>query len=244
MSRIHWFSGITTIFLCTFISSADSSNSESALTLCDSAAHTAAQEFDMPVNVLLAIARTETGRYGPQGFNPWPWAVNMEGAGYWFSSYTEALNFTLDRHQGGAFSFDLGCFQINYRWHGKFFGSIEEMFDPLLNARYAAQFLSQLHTEFGSWSAAAGAFHSRTLSKSEAYTKRFDKIRSDLNNSPPKPTTTPHGIFARRGVLSGATFLSTPLATGSSSKLGSLFPHTPASRDNQRIVDMSKQDSN
>jgi soluble lytic murein transglycosylase-like protein len=65
-------------------------------------------------------------------------------------------------HARGARSYDVGCFQINYRWHGQHFASLDQMFDPDANAAYAARFLSELYAEFGDWSRAAGAYHSRT----------------------------------------------------------------------------------
>ena len=52
--------------------------------------------------------------------------------------------------------------QINYRWHGHAFPSLEAMFDPEWTATYAAQFLRTLYEERGDWSAAAGAYHSLT----------------------------------------------------------------------------------
>ena len=62
----------------------------------------------------------------------------------------------------GRRSFDVGCFQINYHWHGHNFPSLEAMFDPDTGADYAARFLQSLYAERGNWSAAAGAYHSQT----------------------------------------------------------------------------------
>lgn len=211
--------------------------------LCDLAAHTAAREFEIPVDVLLAITRTETGRVGLKGLRPWPWTVNMEGTGYWFSNRTDALKFTIDRQQNGATSFDVGCFQINYKWHGKFFNSVDDMFEPILNARYAAHFLEQLFLEFGSWSNAAGAFHSRTPSRAESYTVRFDTIRLNVNT----PTKTsriialPPGIFDARKRLKMRTTSLSPLVSGGLPKLGSLVPDSSSSANRRRVIDMPKQ---
>ena len=129
---------------------------------CDSAARQAADETGVPIIMLMAISRTETGRTRNGRVSPWPWTVNIEGQGIWFESREEAQTYILARHTDGARNFDVGCFQINYRWHGTEFASIEMMLDPLTNARYAAQFLAELRDEFGSWEAAAGAYHSRT----------------------------------------------------------------------------------
>ncbi len=148
--------------------------------LCERAAQEAAQQEGVPLSVLTAIALTESGRKQGGRFRAWPWTVNMEGAGRWFDSRDEALRFALSDFDRGARSFDVGCFQINYKWHGENFASIEEMFDPIANARYAARFLRTLYAEQGSWEGAAGAYHSRTPEFADRYAARFAKFRNDL----------------------------------------------------------------
>ncbi len=148
--------------------------------LCTTAARQAATETGVPLSVLMAVTLTETGRNTAGRMDPWPWTVNMEGEGHWFEDEDAARAFVYDRYKSGARSFDIGCFQINHRWHGENFASVAEMFRPDKNALYAAEFLGQLYDEFGDWSAAAGAFHSRTQQFAKAYRARFDAIRSDL----------------------------------------------------------------
>ena len=162
---------------------------------CEAAAIRVSRESGVPLDVLRAITLTETGRRSDQGFQPWPWTVNMEGVGKWFKSLEEARSY-VDRHfDRGARSFDVGCFQINYRWHHEGFASIDQMFEPLANARYAAKFLTELYAEFGSWSKAAGAYHSRTPKYARKYAARFDRIRARLPMaSTPEP---PPDILAR-----------------------------------------------
>jgi hypothetical protein len=151
--------------------------------LCDAAATQASRETGVPLAVLRAIALTETGRRRGGRFRPWPWTVNMEGTGRWFETEAEARSFVERHHALGARSFDVGCFQLNYRWHGQGFRSIAEMFHPLLNARYAARFLADLRAETGSWSRAAGAYHSRTPLHAERYRARFDRILAQLEGA-------------------------------------------------------------
>ncbi len=155
--------------------------------ICDSAAEVASRESGVPMDVLRAISLTETGRKADGEFRPWPWTVNMEGIGKWFDDVSSAQQY-VDRHFArGARSFDVGCFQINFKWHGAAFGSLEDMFDPVTNARYAARFLKELYQEFGDWSKAAGAYHSRTPKFARKYMARFDRIRANL----PKLTVAP-----------------------------------------------------
>jgi len=146
---------------------------DDAARLCHDAAERAATETGVPTTVLLALALTESGRHGPQGWNPWPWAINEAGVGRWHPSVEDVLSQARDALHRGVQSFDLGCFQINYRWHGAAFPSLEAMVDPLTNARYAATFLARLHAELGDWTQAAGAYHSRTPALATRYSDRF-----------------------------------------------------------------------
>ncbi|PQO23419.1 hypothetical protein C2I36_08235 [Rhodobacteraceae bacterium WD3A24] len=170
--------------------------------LCERAAHGAARATGVPRDVLMAIALAETGRRNGESVRPWPWTVNMEGDGRWFSTAEEALAHAERRHAAGARSFDIGCFQINHRWHGEAFDSIEQMFEPAANARYAARFLARLHDELGSWEAAAGAYHSRTPALAERYAARVARYRRTLARdgaSPPARPATPARPEARDG---------------------------------------------
>ncbi|WP_371135516.1 transglycosylase SLT domain-containing protein [Frigidibacter sp.] len=150
--------------------------------VCERAAEQAAQQMGVPISVLKAISLTETGRNRGGEIRPWPWTVNMEGAGHWFETEDEARSFVYGHFKRGARSFDVGCFQINYKWHGENFSSIDQMFDPLANALYAAKFLRTLHAEKGDWTGAAGAYHSRTPQFAEKYAARFDRFRAGLRH--------------------------------------------------------------
>jgi Transglycosylase SLT domain len=151
--------------------------------ICDAAAAEAASRTGVPLTVLQAISLTETGRKRDGAFRPWPWTVNMEGKGLWFDTPDDARAYVYKEYKRGARSFDVGCFQINYKWHGQAFASIEAMFDPIENALYAAGYLSELFGETGDWSKAAGAYHSRTPEFADKYRARFDRIHSGLAGS-------------------------------------------------------------
>lgn len=148
--------------------------------ICDQVAFLASEKTGVPLSVLKAISLTETGHKRGGRLRPWPWTVNMEGKGNWFDSFDEARAYVDKEYARGARSFDVGCFQINYRWHGEAFASIDDMFDPVTNALYAARLLSQLHAETGSWGKAAGAYHSRTEKFAERYQARFERFRTPL----------------------------------------------------------------
>ena len=201
------------------------SNRVATSAICENAAVVASAESGVPLDVLRAISLTETGRKGADGFLPWPWTVNMEGAGKWFDT-PEAAQAYVDRHFArGARSFDVGCFQINYRWHGKAFESIEEMFEPIANARYAAHFLGELYDELGDWSRAAGAYHSRTPKYARKYKARFDRIRARLPEMQPLVLAAVDQAAPPSPIEVIARINRYPLLqTGQSSTVGSLVP--------------------
>lgn len=140
---------------------------------CLEAARAASAQTGVPLGILEAIARTETGRRQNGKVEPWPWAMNHSGKGYWFETRSELLEAALAQIAKGERLFDLGCFQINYHWHEAAFSSLDEMIAPQSNALYAAEFLKSLFHETGDWAKAAGFYHSRTQELAQAYTQRL-----------------------------------------------------------------------
>lgn len=191
--------------------------------LCEAAARKAAARTGVPYDVLMAISLTETGRKRDGRFQVWPWTVNMEGKGVWFDDPDSAKAYVYENYKRGARSFDVGCFQINYKWHGQNFASIEEMFQPEPNALYAARFLADLYREKGSWSAAAGAYHSRTKTHADRYAGIFDRHLARLSGGTPQPApaATPVTLVQRVNLYP----LLKPGATQAG--MGSLMPLQP-----------------
>ncbi|MEJ2020554.1 MAG: transglycosylase SLT domain-containing protein [Maritimibacter sp.] len=146
--------------------------------ICDKVSEIASARTGVPVSVLKAISLTETGRKRAGAFRPWPWTINMEGKGVWFDNNEEARAYVDENYARGARSFDVGCFQINYKWHHQNFDSLDAMFDPLENGLYAARYLSELYAESGDWETAAGAYHSRNPEYANRYKARFAGFRN------------------------------------------------------------------
>lgn len=192
--------------------------------MCDHAAREAALATGVPQTVLRAITRVETGRMSGGHVQPWPWTVNMEGAGRWFDNEDAARKYVFSHFKRGARSFDVGCFQVNYRWHSAGFASIDEMFDPMANALYAARFLKSLHEEFGDWPTAVGAYHSRSPEFARRYTARFERIFKTIASatSPDIPSPSPES-----GPSNSFPLL---VAGRTNARLGSLVPLDHAER--------------
>lgn len=172
---------------------------------CDRAAHGAAADSIVPVEVLLTLTRLETGRSRNGLYAPWPWTINLRGTGTWFQTKAEALTYIRHHLDAGVQDFDVGCFQINYKWHNAGFRSLEDMFDPEKNAQYAAGFLARLYSEFGNWDAAIGAYHSRTEALAAKYLKRYARIQHQLPPHVVAPDDLAQGwLQPRRGLFDQA----------------------------------------
>ena len=122
----------------------------------------AQQRYGIPDNLLLGIGLQEAGTSRGGRLTVWPWAVNAAGEGRLFDTREAAMTWVRERQQSGVQSIDVGCMQINLRWHPNAFANLEQGFDPAINVDYAARFLRGLYAETGDWMRAAGAYHSRT----------------------------------------------------------------------------------
>lgn len=140
-----------------------------AVFICDGGAHAgpaqpnvceremiaAASRYDVPLAVLYAVGLTETGRRGSLQ----PFALNVEGAARYPATSGEALQQFAEAQRRGQRLIDVGCMQIDHHFHGRYFRSVEAMFDPRENVDYAARFLRALKAREGSWTLAAARYH-------------------------------------------------------------------------------------
>ena len=211
------FASCLALALISLLSSATESR-EDPSALCLDAVFRATTRTGVPYDVLLAIAMVETGRND----KPWPWTVNQGGDGRWFDSVDEAEAHVSSVVDDGVTNVDLGCFQLNYRWHAAGFTSIAEMLDPDQNATYAARFLSEHFAQTGEWADAAAAYHSATPEYAAAYRKKFETAYARLGgwvgSSDPLPAkAAPEPERENRFPL---------LLAGSAGSRGSLVPTT------------------
>lgn len=141
---------------------------------CGAAIATADRDSPVPLALMRAIGVVETGRPDPRTHTvqPWPWSVDADGQSRFYDTKAEAIAAVQALQAAGIRSIDVGCMQVNLFYHPTAFASLEEAFDPLANARYAARFLAVLYRREGTWPAAAAAYHSQTPELGAAYAQR------------------------------------------------------------------------
>ncbi|MCB2108799.1 MAG: tetratricopeptide repeat protein [Rhodobacteraceae bacterium] len=127
----------------------------------------------IPGGLLMSIAFTESGHETERGDRvPWPWTVNSGGRGEYFETKAEAVAAVRQRLDEGERSIDVGCMQINLRYHPNAFRDIETAFDPAANVAYGAQYLRSLYQLQGSWAKAVERYHSSDDGRREEYRER------------------------------------------------------------------------
>ena len=158
--------------------------------LCQIAVDKAEKNYQIKSNLLQTIASVESGRWNAQAGKrvAWPWTVHANGKGRYYKSKAEAIAAVKDMQQKGITNIDVGCMQINLKYHGKAFANLEEAFDPEKNVAYSAQFLRKLYKRNKqNWTKTAMHYHSRNLRKGTNYKNRLEKhyaqyVREDGEN--------------------------------------------------------------
>lgn len=135
-------------------------------------------ENALPRALLSAVSLAESGRFDrkTRTARAWPWTINAEGRGYYFKSKEEAIRATQRMLDSGMRSIDIGCMQVNLRYHPDAFASLEDAFDPMINVAYGADFLMRLHAQTGNWPKAIAHYHSQTTARGGRYFARVVRI--------------------------------------------------------------------
>ncbi len=148
---------------------------------CMALARVAEQRHGLPDGILQSISTVEASRIQADGsYQAWPWTLNDSGTGLFFDNREQVLEY-LDVHMANPdTSIDIGCMQINTKWHGAFFETFDEMLDPASNIAYAASFLTDLYYAHGNWNEAIRHYHSSDRRKNDRYLNRVLAIWTDL----------------------------------------------------------------
>lgn len=142
--------------------------------LCPSLIEAAEQAMELPAHLLQSISKVESGRWNEaEGARlAWPWTVSAKGKGRYLPSKQAMLKEIRALQRRGIKSIDVGCMQVNLKYHGDAFDSLEQAVDPVHNVAYAAVFLSQLRAGSRSWPKAVGHYHSQTPKLGSKYRRK------------------------------------------------------------------------
>ncbi|MSP87909.1 MAG: lytic transglycosylase domain-containing protein [Alphaproteobacteria bacterium] len=145
--------------------------------MCAAAIDRVELEERIPRALIRAIALTESGRRieDRQANFAWPWTINANGEGRYFSTKAAAITEVKRLRAAGVGSIDVGCMQVNLHFHPKAFDSLEDAFDPARNVAYGAKYLKELQQLRRSWGDAVAYYHSANSEHSVPYRDRVYK---------------------------------------------------------------------
>ena len=96
--------------------------------------------------------------------------------GSFFPSKAAAITAVRKLQADGVRNIDVGCMQVNLKYHPKAFENLEEAFDPAANALYTAQLFAKLRRTTKSINRAVAHYHSTTRDRNRPYTKKVMRI--------------------------------------------------------------------
>ncbi len=149
------------------------------------------RELKIPARLLKAVALAETGRWDPvqRASFAWPWTVTAGKGGTYHDSKADALKEVRALKARGRSNIDVGCMQINLFHHPNAFASLEEALDPMRNVEYAARYLARQYAATGSWTEAAGAYHSTNPDFNQSYKMKVVALWNKARDTAPADKT-------------------------------------------------------
>lgn len=135
--------------------------------VCEDAIRHAEAVYKIPPLLLMAIGKTEAALEDEIH----PWTINVEGDGYFYETKEDALH-EINRFLSEGKTIDVGCLQVNHRWHNKNFKYFEMAINPKRNALYAAKLLHGLQQRYKSWRSAVGFYHSGKVKYQRPYIEK------------------------------------------------------------------------
>ena len=136
---------------------------------CEKTIESIELQTDIPKGLLLGIGKAEAIRKINNKYIIWPWTINHAGKSMFFDTKKQMRNYVSKNLKKNDFNIDVGCMQINIKWHKNNFKKIVDMFEVGPNISYAASFLLQLKNKHGSWDKAIKHYHSSNPKKNIPY---------------------------------------------------------------------------
>ncbi len=135
------------------------------------------RKYDIPKNFLYLISLVESGKYDKNSkrLQPWPWTANINGESRFFSTKNELIKALKIHIANGKENIDIGCNQINYKYHKHNFSNIEQMVSPYHNVGYSAYYLASNYQKTNNWQDAIAMYHSKNPLHSSKYIRKINK---------------------------------------------------------------------
>lgn len=146
--------------------------------ICRNAIARTEQELRLPAGIMQAISLAESGRWDKSSRSrfAWPWTVTAHRKGRFYPTKRAAIAAVQQLKAEGVKNIDVGCLQVNLKYHPKAFDSLDSAFDPDINARYAANLFAKLRRANRSITRAVAHYHSTTRHYNRPYTRKVVKL--------------------------------------------------------------------
>lgn len=133
-------------------------------------------QIDDP-SLLYAIAMQESGRYDPHAerLEPWPWALNVDGKGYFFADMTEVWDALAAFLQEQPKHVGISLVQVTWPFNPDILWDPYTALDPATNLSLGARILRDCYDRLGDWWQAVGCYHSPTPKIALAYRQRVHR---------------------------------------------------------------------
>ena len=134
--------------------------------------------YNLPNKLLTSIALVESGIKKSE-LKSWPWTLNVSGKSMYFDNKSETIEY-LKSNINLKKSIDVGCMQINTKYHLKNFKDLSHLVEPEENVKYAAIYLLKLYKKYKSWNEAVSRYHSSIPKRKKHYLKKVYTYWNDL----------------------------------------------------------------
>jgi len=135
--------------------------------------------YKLPNKLLTSISLVESGLKRNDKLSSWPWTLNVNGKSMYFENKEDTIKH-LKKSLKTNKNIDIGCMQINYKYHGKNFETLEDIINPNKNVKYAASFLRKLFKKHKSWNEAISRYHSSKPKRKKRYLIKVQSFWNDL----------------------------------------------------------------
>ena len=126
-------------------------------------------------SILYAIAMQESGRFDRETglLKPWPWALNVDGQGYYFDDMAEVWDALSNFLQDDPKHIGIGLVQVTWPFNGDLLWEPYTALDPGTNLTLGAHILRECYDRLGDWWRAVGCYHSPTPKNAVAYRQKI-----------------------------------------------------------------------